>query len=199
MLHSGLNECDCDDQLSSLSAVTFDNLNPNNGFYYLNFVRNLGAACPPGTNYWDYLGNTTQINGTVLSAHNLTTFDYVPKYTETPDPNFVSDLFSTCSPCTLTVTPTFPLCSGTPRKANVSHREQNSRSRLIIYPNPANAELKIEKNDYIGGYKIINVYGQIVLQGNFSNDVSLDLSFLPFGIYVVQLDNFESEKIIRIK
>ncbi len=65
---------------------------------------------------------------------------------------------------------------------------QDFGSRFTLYPNPATDILKFDiLKD--GSYKldIINVIGNIVANSELNNNIELDISFLPKGVYFVRI------------
>jgi hypothetical protein len=73
----------------------------------------------------------------------------------------------------------------------VGVEDVNNTSALTIFPNPANKILnlnlegiKIAKG---ANLRIFNSIGDIVLSKYYSNDISIDISFLPDGIYILNL------------
>jgi len=63
-------------------------------------------------------------------------------------------------------------------------------TRVLVYPNPAGDFIRIQAEDeFTGGeFRIISVTGSILLAGRFDNNV-LDISSLPEGFYLLQLQN----------
>lgn len=70
---------------------------------------------------------------------------------------------------------------------------------LSLYPNPTTGKLNLPSNLLFSNYRVLNIHGQRVLEGNYSN--SIDLSELIDGIYtVVLLDNenmIHQQKIVK--
>ncbi len=67
--------------------------------------------------------------------------------------------------------------------------KEYSVSSTFIAPNPFSREIRIlEKNIQNYSYKFINSLGQIILQGNTSNNI-IPSDNLPAGIYVLSLEN----------
>jgi hypothetical protein len=77
--------------------------------------------------------------------------------------------------------------------------QQTVTPSTVIYPNPNQGEFKIEQaGDF--HYSITNLKGEIVLEGDASNQKSIDLSEQPKGVYLVKIlskDKEETVKIIR--
>lgn len=85
--------------------------------------------------------------------------------------------------------------------------EPFANNQLVIYPNPSSSIINIqflEKNSFPVEYHIVNLLGEIVLQGKLtfenSNKGNIDISNLTDGIYLIKLNNskfFHSAKIIK--
>ena len=71
---------------------------------------------------------------------------------------------------------------------------------LKFYPNPTSNTLNLV-NDYstIENVQIVNLQGQILFQNKYSNqnNVTLDFSNFPNGIYLVTINNQSNIKIIK--
>lgn len=89
--------------------------------------------------------------------------------------------------------------------ANVTSIKENTENSLsfMVSPNPSNGRLNIKINDTelsTGTYKIINLNGKVVLQGNFNSSMfRIDASHLLSGLYICQLfmdDKLSSGKIV---
>ena len=67
---------------------------------------------------------------------------------------------------------------------------------FVMYPNPVRGNvLHVISNDGMKDYKIYNVMGQLVLQGQIKND-QINISSLNTGIFVVELNTYK-EKITK--
>ena len=65
-----------------------------------------------------------------------------------------------------------------------------------MYPNPVKGNiLHVISNEGMKNYKIYNVMGQLVLQGQIKND-QINISSLNTGIFVVELNTYK-EKITK--
>jgi len=65
-----------------------------------------------------------------------------------------------------------------------------STNNLHIYPNPASYELKITNYDVNGNYEIIDLTGTQIVNGQWENGKSINVSSLPAGIYILKIDNW---------
>jgi len=73
----------------------------------------------------------------------------------------------------------------------------NQNSHLEVFPNPAQEFVYFVSSDKILSYKVINISGQVVLNGKSANStVGVSLSELKSGFYIVQI---ETEKGITSK
>ena len=72
---------------------------------------------------------------------------------------------------------------------------------ISIYPNPTNgfiniSGIKSNSNTYL---KIVDIYGRIILKEAISSDNNkLDLSFLPKGIYIIELFGMETYHVEKV-
>ena len=77
--------------------------------------------------------------------------------------------------------------------------ELGENNKIVIYPNPVKNELRI---DFEGGstFEILNLMGQVVLNGNLNNNTIVQTSNLTSGVYLIKLKKgktFEYKKIIK--
>lgn len=85
----------------------------------------------------------------------------------------------------------------------LSHYKTTSLKEIEIYPNPVSSYINIKprtENSSTHSYKIIDIYGKILLQGN--NSTQIDISTLNNGIYILKINidtNIYSRKIIVAK
>jgi hypothetical protein len=82
----------------------------------------------------------------------------------------------------------------------------NSKNDFVLFPNPASDELNIavKSSHELILLKVFNVFGKEVLSSAFINQIDIDVSSFPVGIYLVKLFNEKnefvySEKIIMQK
>ena len=69
-----------------------------------------------------------------------------------------------------------------------------------VFPNPASTTLKISVDDKKKhSYQMFNAYGKLVLNGSFTNEALLDISYLSDGIYFILLDKHHRKKVILSK
>ena len=91
---------------------------------------------------------------------------------------------------------TFTTISGT-KLTGISSAEENV---ISIYPNPTNGLLNIEGADKVSSIILFNDLGQQVLaKNNSAGDkmLTIDLSNLPSGIYLVHLRDAEFNVVIK--
>ena len=70
--------------------------------------------------------------------------------------------------------------------------EQNEISNLLLFPNPANGSVVSLSSNI--NYKVYNIYGQIIGEGNNSNQINI--SGYNKGIYIVVSDEGAKQKLI---
>jgi len=97
--------------------------------------------------------------------------------------NYINDPYPTA----------FPSCGFDLDAVAVIHEgtqniDENSISKLTIYPNPSNGNFSVRSNES-GNYSIVNSTGQIIVTSNFSNNFTVDLTSFPKGIYILQINN----------
>jgi hypothetical protein len=64
-------------------------------------------------------------------------------------------------------------------------------NELVLYPNPARDILQLSYPSTIESYRIFNMYGQVVLQGPFSE--TIDVSLLRSGSYFIEISAGEAK------
>ena len=71
--------------------------------------------------------------------------------------------------------------------------------RCKLYPNPANTQVTIEGIDILN-IRLMNSYGQVVLEKTYEsvNHVTLDLSDLPQGVYLVEVITEKEQMVKRL-
>ncbi|MCL2042223.1 MAG: T9SS type A sorting domain-containing protein, partial [Bacteroidales bacterium] len=76
-------------------------------------------------------------------------------------------------------------------------------SGITIYPNPTSGELKVESGEWrVESVEVFDVYGRNVsrLTSHIAHPISIDISFLPSGIYFVRItteNNVVTKKIVK--
>lgn len=77
------------------------------------------------------------------------------------------------------------------KEGNPTSIENNSKeSAFNIYPNPSTNNIKIVSNSILNdntSFSIVDLTGKIVNQGNYSQNMSIDVSKLNKGVYVISL------------
>ena len=69
---------------------------------------------------------------------------------------------------------------------------------FIAYPNPVNDKLIIEIEDYSLPFQIIDLSGEILLNGHFNGEKNeIHLGYLKPGIYFLSIDQKRTHKIIK--
>ncbi|WP_417588772.1 T9SS type A sorting domain-containing protein [Owenweeksia hongkongensis] len=75
---------------------------------------------------------------------------------------------------------------------------EESLAEIAIYPNPTNDFLNLENLPKEGHVTIYNLSGNILLQQTFNEESSsLDLSDIPKGVYLLELQNKNGERVFR--
>ena len=83
--------------------------------------------------------------------------------------------------------------------SGISTPEKVETNNLHIYPNPAKDHIGIYSSEKFTEYSIMNLTGQLVQEGDFTNKISL--SDLKKGIYIISLkskDNLEIRKFQKL-
>lgn len=107
-----------------------------------------------------------------------------PTYgTQDSQGNYINDPYPTA----------FPSCGFDLDAVAVIHEgtqniNENSISKLSIYPNPSNGIFEVKSNES-GNYSIVSSTGKLIVNSYFSNDFTVDLTNLPKGIYILQVNN----------
>lgn len=78
----------------------------------------------------------------------------------------------------------------------------NNYNTIVIYPNPVTSTFKIKAptENYPVTYSIFDLTGRIIIntQSTINNEESIDLSELPNGIYLLNLNSNESSKCLKL-
>lgn len=137
----------------------------------------LNAQVQPGYTYQWY-NNSAAISGATGTSYIATTAGVYKYLATTPDGCTKYSATKTVSGC------------------KVAEATAVSNGSLTLYPNPAHDEATIELVGDDGDYEIelLNLQGQLLMQEHItvqdgSNSISLDLSTLPAGLYVVKATN----------
>ncbi len=80
-----------------------------------------------------------------------------------------------------------------PNNTNINEASLND---IYLYPNPSNGIIQINSKNKINSIEVFNTLGMLI-ESNNPNSISysLDLSYLPDGIYVIIIDKVNSKKI----
>ncbi len=66
------------------------------------------------------------------------------------------------------------------------------RENVLVYPNPSNGNFKVESKEFeIEQIHVLNLFGQVLMSETTTTDkrdLKVDLSQLPVGVYLLQLD-----------
>ncbi len=75
---------------------------------------------------------------------------------------------------------------------------QKPDDMLLIYPNPFTTLLNIESTNNINSVNICNLLGQTILNHSYNSEqVHLDVSDLPVGIYLIRINGIEVRKFVK--
>ena len=81
------------------------------------------------------------------------------------------------------------------RSASPSVTEDNA---LWVYPNPARTMIRVESTQELGALKLYDLNGRLLLSKPTSGTlIPLDISALPKGIYIIELQNGMSTRIVK--
>jgi hypothetical protein len=73
-----------------------------------------------------------------------------------------------------------------------------NNQRLTIYPNPATTSLTITSQSPINQITITNLLGQTIYSNNYNSEqVQVDVSDLPTGLYFVKVNGSEMRKFMK--
>jgi hypothetical protein len=134
--------------------------------------------------YWDGAFDLDSITGIIKVADNsiLGSLIYSHFDLEVEASDGITD-----SDATVTVSTEIPL----------NDQSVNREELLRIYPNPANQYIIINKNNIPGNtFKIMDCNGNVVIESVFYNNDQIDISNLPQGVYLIQL-NGHTQKFIK--
>jgi len=79
---------------------------------------------------------------------------------------------------------------------NTTSVDNTEVQHFNIYPNPVNNELKIANFNGVGNYEITDLSGKQIVNGNWQNGQSIDVSNLVSGIYFIKIGN-QIEKFVK--
>jgi len=76
--------------------------------------------------------------------------------------------------------------------------ENEINEGITIYPNPTHSTLTVKNLHKASRYKIINIHGDLLMQGNISETTEIDLSSISKGLYFIELQNGEMQLVKKI-
>ncbi|MDO5971467.1 T9SS type A sorting domain-containing protein [Flavivirga aquimarina] len=71
------------------------------------------------------------------------------------------------------------------------------KAKIKVYPSPSTHYISISGLTETKNYKIYNVLGKEVSQGNVTNHDKIDINFLNKGWYFIKAENLEMVKFIK--
>ena len=74
---------------------------------------------------------------------------------------------------------------------------EKAENKIKYYPNPVDNQLYIEITNP-SNYQLINLQGQLQLQGNITNNDKIDVSTLPQGVYLLMLSDGNQRMVKKI-
>ena len=83
----------------------------------------------------------------------------------------------------------------------INNIDNNQENIIQIYPNPSNGNIHINLNEEKATLSILNTNGKIVLKKELNQSLTLNLSDLNEGLFLINLngENFNISKKILIK
>jgi len=166
------------------------------GYLYLAGATNIPSGYGNNDIYYVVTGTgLASLNHDCDTAHeaiNLATCSFT-----NPTPSYSPFTFTPIFSTVDTATTTFGmrlLCGDVAMPTRVMNK---SAARLAIYPNPATNTFTIQAGEVINSLKIYNVYGQKVFESPYyDNEVIVNVSNLPQGLYIVNVNNIMIEKVV---
>jgi hypothetical protein len=70
-------------------------------------------------------------------------------------------------------------------------------NQITISPNPVKDELQIRGVDLNAHFKIIDINGQLIIEGNFQNSNKISTVFLKQGYYILLVEGYQAKFIIK--
>jgi len=70
---------------------------------------------------------------------------------------------------------------------------------IYIFPNPITDLITIDSKNEINDYRILNLFGQVIKEGNLITNKSIDASDLSKGIYFIELNDTKNKLSIKRK
>ena len=69
---------------------------------------------------------------------------------------------------------------------------------IQVYPNPFNETVKVHWSESSNkkNYQVLSLEGKLILKGNIFSNQSIDLRFLPKGVYLLKIEN-QIKKLIK--
>jgi len=76
---------------------------------------------------------------------------------------------------------------------------EESESKIVIAPNPVDDKISISSFDEISQVNILQMNGTEVYKSDGINagDISLDISHLPTGVYLITILHTDSQRVVR--
>ena len=71
--------------------------------------------------------------------------------------------------------------------------EKTQANNISVFPNPVNYELKIANYEGNGKYSITDITGKQIVNGQWQNGQSINVSTLPRGIYILKIGELRAK------
>ncbi len=89
---------------------------------------------------------------------------------------------------------------------NTTHNEyvnpnglnEESESKLSIYPNPSTGLVNVSGTSGVGYYEVCDLTGRIVVSGTWNGSASIDLGQYGKGLYLIRLSQNDQSSIQRV-
>lgn len=98
------------------------------------------------------------------------------------------------------VDPLYPFPSPPNCNITTSIKVFNSQKGFKVYPNPVRTQITIESTNLIRNkFCIINLYGQLLITGEFRQEKRISIENLPIGIYFIKFNNNSNDGFVSYK
>ncbi len=79
------------------------------------------------------------------------------------------------------------------------NKTDDFESNFNIFPNPASNKIKVEnKSSDKYQLQLIDIRGNIIANSYLENEIEIDVSLLPLGIYILRLSNDQHSYITKV-
>lgn len=81
----------------------------------------------------------------------------------------------------------------------LSQEEILAEQAFQVYPNPATDRLYIQQEDEEARFTLRDMQSRIILQGKLDKKTDLNLSFIPSGVYLLEMQNSHRRRSMKIQ